>query len=106
MHAVCRGVPTDNSLLYLPTEEDLRVICLEHYTKRSNFFDDVPTFSLSESNGKASLVDNLQFNVEFAKLTGTEINLSNKQKKQLGSMRDGTLPLSILEDDLQVKLDD
>jgi len=31
---VGKGVPTDKSLLYLPTVDDLKLICLEHFTKR------------------------------------------------------------------------
>ena len=34
VQAVCRGVPVDKSLIYLPTEDDLRIICLEYFTKR------------------------------------------------------------------------
>ena len=34
LQSVCRGVPTDNSLIYLPTVDDLRVICAEHFQKR------------------------------------------------------------------------
>ena len=74
---VGKGVPTDKSLLYLPTVDDLKLICLEHFTKRQNFYDDQPMFSLQEI-ADAAQVENLEFNVEFAKITGTEINLSRK----------------------------
>ena len=77
IHSVCRGVPEDKSLIYLPTEADIRAICLEHYTKRENFFDDIPYFHLQEQLGRVQ-TRNLQFNVEFAKITGTEINLSKR----------------------------
>lgn len=75
VHPIGRGVPVDNSLIYLPTADDLKLICLEHFTERKNFFDDVPQFHLMEPKGKAS-DRNLDFNTEFAKVTGIEINLS------------------------------
>ena len=54
----------------MPTEADLRLICLEHFTRRQNFFDDVPSFYLEEPLGKAK-ARNLQFNAEFAKISGS-----------------------------------
>ena len=42
VHPIGRGVPVDKSLIYLPTIDDLRLICLEHFTPKKNFFDDQP----------------------------------------------------------------
>jgi len=103
VHPIGRGVPIDNSLLYLPTANDLQLICLEHFTRRANFFDDVPMFHLEEPKGAAAAcVKNKQFNVEFAKLTGLEINLSKKQKQMLLGMRDQKIPMGILKEDFSL----
>ena len=77
VHPVSRGVPINNSLIYLPTEEDIEIICREHFGQRQNFFDDKLAFSLEEPKGRA-LADNLQFNAEFAAITGFEVNLSKQ----------------------------
>ena len=51
---------------------------------------------------------NLHFNVEFAKITGIEINLSNKQKqalKELKSAEEDTVATKILNNDLSIQVD-
>ena len=103
VHSIGRGVPIDNSLLYLPTAEDLRVICLEHFTQRKNFFDDIPQFHLQEAKAEAN-ASNLRFNVEFANITGDEINLSKSQRADLKQLKQGAGEMSILEPDLRIKI--
>ena len=95
----------DHSLIYLPTEADIRAVCLEHFTKRQNWFEDKHVFALEESRGKC-LADNLDFNAEFAALTGCEINLSKLQKKQAASIKQGASESKILSTDFSIKLED
>ena len=103
VHSIGRGVPIDKSLLYLPTTEDMRVICLEHFTQRKNFFDDIPQFHLQEAKAEIQ-VTNLRFNVEFANITGDEINLSKSQKAELKQLKQGAGEMSILDPDLRIKI--
>ena len=87
---VGRGVPVDKSIIYLPTVEDLKLICLQYFTQRKNFFDDAPQFYLAEPKVKVEDSDrNLHFNVEFANVTGIEINLSKAQRNKLLLLRSG-----------------
>ena len=64
-------------MIYLPTENDIKVICQEHFGQRQNFFDDSLAFYLQEPKGSA-LADNLQFNAEFVAISDAEVNLSKR----------------------------
>ena len=81
LQAFTRGVPFENSLIYMPTSEDIRCIHDLSSSATKQLWESEGHFYLSESQLKGSFLSpNLLFNVEFARITGTEINLSNEQK--------------------------
>ena len=106
IHAFTRGVPLTNSLLYMPTAEDISSIN-DYFSLSKKFWEHTGQFKLLENHLRgAYLRPNLQFNVEFAKISGIEINLSNKQKQNLKELQaaegKGT---EILNKDFSIRVD-
>ena len=64
-----------NSLIYMPTADDIKTILGRSENKE--FWEVIEQFDLREKQDTSKLRSNLFFNVEFAKITGEEINLSN-----------------------------
>ena len=84
---VTRGVTTTGSLIYLPTKEDLA-------TKTE-------AFSLAEKPFKKG-ADHLDFNLDYAYISGNKINLSKRQLQALSEFKSDE-DLEILNRDLSIK---
>ena len=89
----------------MPTDDDIAKIISQTQTKQ--FYEVIDSFDLREEPNKKELRSNLFFNVEFAKITGKEINLSNKQKDKLKELStgDGKSQMKIMNDDFSIQVE-